>query len=77
MVSVTNSPAWGRPREDYKQQTTTTTKNRQRGGQWRSGNAPASNARGPGFDSQAWTDDSTKLSDCLTLLDESINRGLV
>ena len=25
MVSVTNSPTWGRPREDYKQQTTTTT----------------------------------------------------
>ena len=24
MVSVTNSPTWGRPREDYKQQTTTT-----------------------------------------------------
>ena len=25
MVSVTNSPTWGKPREDYKQQTTTTT----------------------------------------------------
>ena len=42
-------------------------------GQWRSGSAPASNAIGPGFESQAGTDDCTKFSDCSTLSDESIN----
>ena len=49
----------------------------ERGSQWRSGNAPTSNARGPGFESQAGTDDCTKFSDCPTLSDESINRGPV
>ena len=46
-------------------------------GQWRSGSAPASNAIGPGFESQAGTDDCTKFSDCSTLSDESINWGPV
>ena len=34
-------------------------------------------ARGPGFEFQAGTDDSTNFSDCPTLSDESINRGPV